>query len=77
MKIVSYSRSYLPCVLESLTFLQRHEHALTDTRVPASDDVAEGYFEELRRDCRIKKGKILIGLVSGQNMLSSYRTVLK
>ena len=66
MKVIPYNRSYISHVLEILILLQEHECSITDTRVPASDIVAKGCFEDLQRDCRIKEGKILVGLVDGR-----------
>lgn len=66
MNVVPYNRAYYSCILQSLTLLQEHEYSVTDTRVPASEAVAKAHFEDLLRDCRIKQGKILVGLIDQQ-----------
>ena len=63
---IPYNRSYHADILKSFMALQDHEHSVSDSRLSASESVAEGCFEDLKRDCRIKEGEILVGLVDAQ-----------
>lgn len=62
MNIVEYSPAHRPAILQALADLQRHEHALSNTRKPPSSKLCERYFKIMTDKAQTQQGKTFVCL---------------